>query len=211
MRMTRRCSTRSTDFRQTGDNNETHAHLSLWTRFLRLLSRDLALRDRFCDRHRGAEDDRWRRGRAGAGSARRQSRAAHAFRRAAQRDGAAGVQALVDDDHSGLRRAADLCAACDRGARVADLAMASVAGHRLAGQQSAGCERPARPVAVRMADRRAVDFHDQSLRAVRALSGRDESSRQDDSTRTFQDARTSTSWCAIRSISASSSRSGRRR
>ena len=68
-----------------------------------------------------------------------------------------------------------------------------------------------RPVVRRLGAGVHQHLPDQPLRAVRAASGRQQSRRPPDAAGCGSRRRCSTRWCATRSISASSSRSGRRR
>ncbi len=121
-------------------------------------------------------------------SAHRQSAADVAVRHPAQRDGAPGIQALVDAIRAEIGRAQHLCAARQPRAGPAVLAVAADPGGGLAGH------RPAAAIAItgafvgRLADRADQHVPDQPLRAVRAASGRQQSLRPRHAGAALQDA-----------------------
>jgi len=90
------------------------------------------------------------------------------------------------------------------------LAMAPHAGAGLADRRSPDRNGADGVVAVRLGDRVHQHVPDQPFRAVRAASGRQRPRRPHHCRRRVSARRSITTSCAIRSISASSSRSGRR-
>ena len=144
-------------------------------------------------------------------SRRRQRTPDGAVCRTTQRDGAAALQGLVDAIRPQAGRAQHLCAAGEPVPAAAVLAVASDAG--------TSCGRSRTRISPWRRDDLARGLgagvhqhvHDQSFRAVRVVAGRQPSRRQARRRRRASARRCSTSSCVIRSISASSSRSGPRR
>ena len=157
------------------------------------------------------KDHRYRRGRPDGGSADRQPAADVGVRHPAQRDGAQAVQAMVDAVRAEADRAQHLRAVREPRADPAVLAVASDADAGVADRRPRRRHGGHGAVARRLADRADQHVPDQSFRAVRAATGRQQSRRPLDAGAALPDAALSTSSCGIRSISASSSRSGRRR
>ena len=184
---------------------------SVRLRVLRLLLRNLSVRARFCrglvvpktiDSGAAAPVHR------GAG---RQPAADVAVCDPAQRDGAPAIQAMVDAIGAEVDRAQHLCAVRKPRTCAAVLAVAADAGGDLERRESGYRNGPDRPFACRLADRADQHIPDQSFRAVRTASGGQQPHRSPDAGAALPDAASIISSCAIRSISASSSRSGRRR
>ena len=153
-------------------------------------------------------------GTAGAAdrSADRQRAADVAVRRPAQRDGAAGSSRRGGRNTCRSRSsAAPMC--CSPASRWCCCSGSGGRCRRWSGRS------PIRRLAMAMIGAvvgrlgAGVRQHlpDQSLRAVRAASGRQQSHRPRRCRRCGSRRRCCTSWCGTRSISASSSRSGRRR
>ena len=144
-------------------------------------------------------------------SADRQSRTDVDVRHSAQRDGASTVQAMVDEICAAIGRTHHLRAARQPGAGAFDLAVATDVRGGVADRRSANRHGGDRPVIRRLADRADQYVPDQSFRAVRIASGGKQSDRPPHAGATLSHAAITTSSCGIRFISASSSRSGRRR
>src|SRR5437868_83544 len=132
---------------------------------------NLPLRGRFRREHRGAEIDRPR----GAGVALpggdRQPPPARRFRRAAQRDGAAQLQALVDADRASSHRAQHLRAVRKPGVATALLAMAADPVADLDGQRPDRRHRAEPALLGRLGDGARRHVPDQPFRAVRSQPG----------------------------------------
>ena len=137
--------------------------------------------------------------------------AAVAVRAAAQRDGAAGIQAPADPGDPGRRRAEHVRAGQQPGADPAVLAMAAPRRRGL-GRSERGRPRAAVwRVRLRLGARPAHDVRDQPLRSLRPAPDVARVPRDSRRPRCGSSRRSSTASSAIRSTSAGSSRSGARR
>ena len=173
--------------------------------------RHVPLRGRLRHRLPGAEVDRHGSGGPARRSAPGQYAPAIAVRRAAQRHGAAGVQALVDAVCCARDRAQHLRAAREPRAHPAVLAVAPDPDRRVGSGNPGDRDRRTGGIARRRRDRARRHVPDQSLRAVRPAPGHQQPDGPRDAGGALQDSRASTRSCGIRSTSASSSRSGRPR
>ena len=161
----------------TGATHGPVRRISLRHRSIRLILHHHPLCHRFRLRSGSAEDHRLRRGRGDDGGACRQPVADVRLRHSAQRDGTQAVQGMVDAIRAEVGRTQHLCAVFESRARLAVLAMASDANGGLAHRQSANRHDRDCDFIARLADRADQYLPDQSLRAVRAASGDQQSHR----------------------------------
>ena len=211
-RITRRIFGRSTELcSNPGGPHGWYRFGSVRRRRLFAVLRDLPLRHRLHRQSAGAQDHRQRRRRPADPRAGDQHPAARPVRHPAQRHGAAGLQALVDALRAACRRTHDLRAAGEPGAGPAVLAVAADPGAGLDGDQPGRQSSPSRSCSGWAWPGAAQHLPAQPLRAVRPAPGLGAAARPRTCRRRSSARRSSTSACAIRSISASCSPSGRRR
>ena len=122
----------------------------LWPRRVRVFSRYLSLRNRFCRQSSRSADDRFWSGRAVTQSVDRERPSLGDLRDPAQRDGAPGVQAVVDATRAELCRAQHLRPVRECGPRATAVAVAADRRARVDGHRTGGRCSPPRRVFPRL-------------------------------------------------------------